>query len=212
MRLTVWTDMDLTRLAHEIRYERLRRRGSVHSCAVCGQEFVARAGARTCSTTCRVRAQRARANLNRKGHRMIGIGYEGLSLDALIERLRAAGVEVLIDVRLNAISRKVGYSKRALAAAVESAGIRYVHDPRLGNPKENRAAYADVVSVDGAIARERFRTLLGDGDGAEGVRELADLVKQHTVAVLCYEADEMHCHRQQVMTAVREAQGSLVAI
>ena len=59
---------------------------------------------------------------------MIGIGYEGLPLHSLVEQLQADGVEVVVDVRLNAISRKVGYSKRALAAALEAAGIRYVHD------------------------------------------------------------------------------------
>lgn len=210
MRLTTSTDEALTRLAKEIRLERLRRRGNIHRCAACGREFVARVGALTCSTTCRVRVQRARADLNRIGHRMIGIGYEGLSLDSLIGRLKTAGVEVLVDVRLNAISRKVGYSKRALSAAVEAAGMRYVHDPRLGNPKENRAAYADRVSLEGAAARERFQLILGDGEGAKGIRDLADLVQQHSVAVLCYEANDMHCHRQQVIVAVREAQASLV--
>lgn len=143
---------------------------------------------------------------------MIGIGYEGLNLDSLIERLRAEGVEVLVDIRLNAISRKAGYSKRALAAAVEAAGIRYVHDPRLGNPKENRAAYVDAASPEGAAARDLFRALLHGGSGALGVVDLAKLAEQHTVAVLCYEADEAHCHREQVMAAVREVQPSLVAV
>lgn len=88
---------------------------------------------------------------------MAGIEYrdtDASTLDSLIERLRAEGVEVLVDIRLNAISRKAGYSKRALAAAVEAAGIRYVHDPRLGNPKENRAAYVDAASPEGAAARD----------------------------------------------------------
>ena len=74
---------------------------------------------------------------------MIGIGYEGLALSDLIERLREQGATVVDDVRLNAISRKPGFSKRALAAVLEEAGIRYVHDPRLGNPKPNRAGYAE---------------------------------------------------------------------
>lgn len=147
-----------------------------------------------------------------KGQRMIGIGYEGLTLDSLIERLRPEGIEVLVDVRLNAISRKAGFSKRALAAAVEAAGIRYVHDPRLGNPKENRAAYADATSPEGTAARQLFRSLLRAGSGVEGVDDLAKLAEQHPVAVLCYEADEAHCHREQVMAAVREVQRSLVAV
>lgn len=143
---------------------------------------------------------------------MIGIGYQGLQLSDLIERLQADEVTVLVDIRLNAISRKVGYSKRALAAAVEAAGIRYVHDPRLGNPRENRAGFAESAPADGLAARQRFRSLLEDTAGAEGVRDLALLVEQEMVAVLCYESDESHCHREQVIAAVREARGSLVAI
>jgi len=143
---------------------------------------------------------------------MIGIGYEGLPLHSLIEQLQADGVEVVVDVRLNAISRKAGYSKRALAAAIEAAGMRYLHDPRLGNPKDNRAAYADAVSAGGAAARDRFQSLLEGGDGAQGIQELAELAEKHSVALLCYEADEAHCHRQQVMAAVREAQKSFVTV
>lgn len=143
---------------------------------------------------------------------MIGIGYQGLQLPDLIERLRTDGVKVLVDVRLNAISRKAGYSKRALAAALEAAGIRYLHDPRLGNPKENRTGYADSATADGIAARERFRALLDTSAGAEGIRDLARLVEQESVAVLCYETDENHCHRQQVMAAVRETRHSLVTV
>lgn len=143
---------------------------------------------------------------------MIGVGYQGLQPHELIERLRAEGVKVLVDIRLNAISRKAGYSKRSLAAALEAAGIRYVHDPRLGNPKENRAGYADTVAGDGLAARERFRALLDTGAGAEGIRDLARLVKQESVAVLCFEPDEAQCHRQQVIAAVEQSRDSLVGV
>ncbi len=142
---------------------------------------------------------------------MIGIGYEGLSVEVLVTRLREQEVDVLVDVRLNAISRKAGYSKRALAAALEDAGIRYIHDPRLGNPKENRAGYAELGSEAGERARERFRVRLDD-EQAAAVQDLSALLEAHSVAVLCFEADERHCHREQVMAAAREAQASLTVI
>lgn len=135
---------------------------------------------------------------------MIGIGYQGLQLSDLIGRLRSNGVRVLVDIRLNAISRKAGYSKRSLAAALEAAGIRYLHDPRLGNPKDNGAGHADTASDDTIAARERFERLLDGGAGAGAIRDLASLVEQESVAVLCYEADENQCHRQQVMAAVSD--------
>lgn len=204
MRLSTRTDESLGRLAHDVRQELLRRRGRTHKCVVCGDEFVARAGAKTCSTTCRVRAQRARATHRRKDHHMIGIGYEGLTVETMIGRLLEKEIDVLVDVRLNAISRKAGFSKRALAAALEHAGIRYIHDPRLGNPKENRAGYAELGSDAGRQARDGFRSLLDENHAAAAVRDLSELLADHSVALLCFEADERHCHREQVIAAVRQ--------
>ncbi|APZ33486.1 hypothetical protein BOH66_03760 [Microbacterium aurum] len=133
---------------------------------------------------------------------MIGIGYEGLSVDQLVARLQADGVEVLVDVRMTPLSRKPGFSKRALSEALSAAGIRYLHDRRLGNPKDNRAAYADASSDAGATARARYREIISSGDGAAAVRDLAALAEERAVAVLCFEADQAHCHREQVIAAV----------
>ncbi|MDG4769766.1 DUF488 domain-containing protein [Solwaraspora sp. WMMD792] len=62
---------------------------------------------------------------------LIGIGYEGRSVDGLIAELRAAGVSRLVDVRLTPISRKPGFSKSALAKALNAAGIAYEHRREL---------------------------------------------------------------------------------
>lgn len=141
---------------------------------------------------------------------MLGFGYQGIALSDLVDRLVADEVEVLVDVRLNAISRKAGFSKRALSGALETAGIRYVHDPRLGNPRENRAGYADLTSNEGTDARQHYRELLQGPDAVAGLRELKDLAVGSTVAVFCYEADERYCHRQQVLEAVGDV--SLVGV
>lgn len=141
---------------------------------------------------------------------MIGVGYEGLSVDQVVARLKTEGVEVLVDVRLTPLSRKPGLSKRALSEALSAAGIRYVHDRRLGNPKENRSAYADAASDAGTTARARYRELLSEGDGADAVRELATLAEEHVVAVLCFEADQARCHREQVIAAVGEVDTSVL--
>jgi uncharacterized protein YeaO (DUF488 family) len=93
---------------------------------------------------------------------------------------------------------------------LSAAGIRYVHDRRLGNPKESRDAYADAASDAGIAARARYRELIGDGDGAQAVRELAALAQHHIVAVLCFESDETHCHREQVISAVAQARPSVL--
>lgn len=42
---------------------------------------------------------------------LFSVGYEGRDLSDFVELLQENGVTVLLDVRLNAISRKPGFSK-----------------------------------------------------------------------------------------------------
>ncbi|MFC7545204.1 DUF488 family protein [Plantactinospora sp. GCM10030261] len=71
---------------------------------------------------------------------LTGVGYEGRTAEELTAYLVASGVSRLVDVRLNAISRKPGLSKGALMRAMSEAGISYEHRRELGNPKSNRRA------------------------------------------------------------------------
>src|SRR6187431_294656 len=68
------------------------------------------------------------------------IGYEKARLADFLGTLAEAGIENLIDVRDRPISRRPGFSKRQLAAALEEAGIRYVGLTALGTPPEGREA------------------------------------------------------------------------
>ncbi len=71
---------------------------------------------------------------------LLTIGYEGCAIGDVLAALKEANVDLLIDVRAVAASRKPGFSKRQLAAGLEEAGIRYVHLQRLGTPKPGRDA------------------------------------------------------------------------
>jgi len=70
--------------------------------------------------------------------KLFTIGYQGSTPSDLIDRLLGAGVERVVDVRELPLSRRRGFSKSPLAAALTSAGIRYEHVRALGNPKPNR--------------------------------------------------------------------------
>src|SRR5690606_38963018 len=50
---------------------------------------------------------------------LVSVGYEGREASELIDHLRSLDVSVVVDVRLNAISRKRGLSKTALREALE---------------------------------------------------------------------------------------------
>lgn len=72
--------------------------------------------------------------------KLFTIGYEGATPGAVADALAGAGVELLVDIRAVANSRRPGFSKRALAAGVEERGVGYLHLRALGTPAEGRAA------------------------------------------------------------------------
>src|SRR5262245_40249810 len=72
--------------------------------------------------------------------RIATIGYEGATPDAFDAALRAAGVEMLVDVRAVAVSRRKGFSKSALSQRTREGGRDYLHLRDLGDPKAGREA------------------------------------------------------------------------
>jgi uncharacterized protein (DUF488 family) len=140
---------------------------------------------------------------------LIGIGYEGKDLQGFVDELRAASVSLVVDVRLNAVSRKPGFSKEALAAALRDAGIGYEHAPELGNPKPNRAGFAGSPAELQA-ARSRFSQILAGRAAADRMARIAEAAATRVVAVLCFEADDRRCHRSVILDAGLAGQAAVV--
>jgi uncharacterized protein (DUF488 family) len=137
---------------------------------------------------------------------VVGVGYEGKDIGFFISGLLAARVRLVVDVRLNAISRKTGFSKRALSAELAEAGIGYRHFPELGNPRWNRDGFAGPPGEVSA-ARARFSRLIGGGTASARIAEIAAAADAGVVAVMCFEADDMRCHRHVVLARVRAGVG-----
>lgn len=131
---------------------------------------------------------------------LVSIGYEGRSVDELVETLRSQGVACLVDVRLTPISRKAGMSKTALAQALNAAGIAYVHHRDLGNPKDNRDGYR----AGQATSFDRFQRVLSTTAGRDALRHVSELLDGGAVALLCFERDHAQCHRHQVAEELAE--------
>ncbi|HEY4041710.1 MAG TPA: DUF488 domain-containing protein [Rhodopila sp.] len=123
------------------------------------------------------------------------IGYEGCTIDAVLSTLRASGVSLLIDVRAVPQSRKPGFSKRQLAAALDEAGIGYVHLQGLGTPKPGRdavrAGHPERMEV---IFREHMTSDRAQVELAQAKR----LVRDRKTCLLCFERDHHMCHRRMV--------------
>src|SRR4051794_16682918 len=68
------------------------------------------------------------------------IGYENATVPRFLDALKAANVDLLVDVRAVASSRRPGFAKTKLGENVGSVGIEYLHLRGLGTPADGRAA------------------------------------------------------------------------
>ena len=88
------------------------------------------------------------------------------------------------------LSRKPGFSKKALANGLHLSGLEYVHMVELGCPRPVRDGYR----ADGDWKRYTTRFLEYLRTQKDAVAELVDLAQSSTCALLCYEADFNFCH------------------
>jgi uncharacterized protein (DUF488 family) len=134
------------------------------------------------------------------------LGYEGLTIEAFIERVQHARVQLIVDVRELPLSRKKGFSKTAFREALAAAGIGYEHRPVLGCPKPVRDRY----KADGdwqAYTRSFLAYLSSQKTEIEDLSRSA-LIQQ--ACLVCYEADFDLCHRTYVARAAHAAGGPAV--
>jgi len=136
---------------------------------------------------------------------LFSVGYEGLTIDAFVRRMIDYGVSTVVDVRLTPASRRPGFSKRALSAALADHAIEYVHEHDLGNPPENRDAFRHG---DVELGKTRMRARLENGSG-DALLRLVNRARQEPVAVLCVEHAEARCHRQVVTAMACEIEPKL---
>ncbi|THD77456.1 MAG: DUF488 domain-containing protein [Phenylobacterium sp.] len=132
------------------------------------------------------------------------IGYENETQGVVIDRLKRAGVEVVIDVRAVASSRRAGFSKTLLAASLAEAGVDYLHFRDLGTPKPGRDA-----ARKGHVAEmhEIYEAHLAEPAAQLQLAQATEIAGQRKAALLCYEADAAGCHRRIVADRIREAIG-----
>jgi len=137
---------------------------------------------------------------------VIGLGYEGMSIDEFCTHVTSLNVVVVVDVRLNALSRKRGFSKNGLRAALAEVDVEYVHLPALGNPRDNRDGFALPGSRAGDAARDRYRAYLQKPEAIEAIRDVAALASDSRVGILCFERDQHECHRELVISRIEGRQ------
>jgi uncharacterized protein (DUF488 family) len=140
-----------------------------------------------------------------KSKKLFTIGYEQTPPTAVLNELEQAGVKLLVDVRAVTSSRRPGFSKNQLAAALDERDISYIHLRALGTPKEGRLA---ARSGDIKTLAKIYNAHLKKPEAREEMDELAALtLKAGPVCLLCYERDHTNCHRTFIAEIIEKRDG-----
>jgi uncharacterized protein (DUF488 family) len=135
-------------------------------------------------------------------HPLFTIGYEQAKPAAVLNELKRAKIELLVDTRAVAASRRPGFSKRQLAASLEEAGISYIHLQKLGTPAEGRAA---ARGGDTDALWRIYDKHIRKPEAQQELGELIALIKSgKRIALLCYCRDPKTCHRSRIVANVRK--------
>lgn len=129
---------------------------------------------------------------------LLTLGYEGLDIESFVAKLRDTDTRALADVRKNPVSRKKGFSKRALSERLAVAGIEYRHFAALGVPSQNRRDLDPSRPETYTALFDYYETEILPA-AAESLDALQQLLQFHgRVALMCFEADPDFCHRSRL--------------
>ena len=132
---------------------------------------------------------------------VLTVGHSTHPINDFIGMLQAHEVTCVVDVRTVPQSRRnPQFGQTALAASLQSAGIRYVPMPGLGglrHPKKD--------SLNGAWQNDSFRgyaNYMQTAEFARNIEELISLAIGERIAVMCAEAVPWRCHRSLIGDAL----------
>ena len=138
---------------------------------------------------------------------IFSVGYEGRSIEDFVDTMVRHSIQVVVDVRLNPISRKKGFSKKALSKALNAENIEYRHERALGNPPENRSPFRNGYQS----ARDSYKSHLENG-ASEAFSSLVESAFANQVALLCLERDHLSCHRSCITEMLQEENPNFVVM
>lgn len=128
------------------------------------------------------------------------VGYEGISLEAYLNKLIKYDVKILVDVRNNPMSQKFGFSKSQLMKYCEGLNIAYVHFPDVGIQSEYRQELKEQSDFDNLFNAYKKQTLPSTVSTQEKILTL--LKENKRIALTCFEANICQCHRKHLAEAI----------
>lgn len=129
------------------------------------------------------------------------IGYQSRSLQDFLALALKNGIQRIIDVRKNPISRKPGFSKRRLSEAAAEVGIEYLHVGQLGIESSKRKNLRTEEDYHRLL--DEYEESITNGLLSE-VKKVASLASEKPSALMCFEANPSICHRSRIAKTISE--------
>ena len=123
------------------------------------------------------------------------IGFTKTSAERFFARLRDAGVQRLLDVRLRNVSQLAGFAKRDDLEFFlrELCGIAYQHVPELAPTSELLDAYKKK-----RLTWDRYELRFGELMRERQIETLVSPEEIEAACLLCSEAEPGRCHRRLI--------------
>lgn len=128
------------------------------------------------------------------------IGYEGISLEAYINKLIRNDIKVLVDVRRNPLSMKYGFSKTSLKKFCENVDIEYIHLPEVGIESEQRQELNNQDDYDRLFNTYKKNNLTKTI--STQIQIINMLKSKKRIALTCFEANICQCHRKHLAESI----------
>ncbi len=122
-------------------------------------------------------------------------GYERLSIDRFLNMLVQRGINCVIDVRNNPISRRYGFHKSTLSRLSVRLGIEYYHFPELGIAPEARRHFDGHNDRTMMLDEYERNTLKREN---EALLDVSRLLFESPSVLVCLEAEPDSCHRSRL--------------
>ncbi len=128
---------------------------------------------------------------------VLTVGHSTRTLEELIHLLQVHHVRTLVDVRTIARSRRnPQFNQETLPKDLEKSGIKYVWLKGLGGL---RRPQQDSLNTGWRNASFRgFADYMQTPEFESSLRELIELAKNGTIAIMCAEAVPWRCHRSLI--------------
>jgi len=130
------------------------------------------------------------------------IGHSNVTVQKLIELLKAYGIEVVMDVRSEPYSKYAShFNKREIEPELRKHGFEYCfYGEKLGGKPKSPG----FLTIHGAPDYEKMAESPVFKAGIEEVERMAE---QKRVVLMCSEADPKACHRDRLLAWVLKNRG-----